>query len=295
MAFLVLLPGAGRAHAGSNQPAFTRVTTHKDISKPFRGFLATFDRKAAIAHLPESAKQYRYVLVKGFFGNQSPGYMAENMKALREAGLQVEFAPVNTTASVAENSAVIENLIRTTDRPIVFIPHSKGVPDTVDAITRLHAEDPTLVRDNVRGLLSLQGAYRGTPIADLVTSRPLGRLFVRALTRVFGGNERSILDLRSQDRYDAVAAAPMPTDLIPTVSMVGYTRNGWSRYAASLAILRQRYRTRSDGMLPTRSAVIDGSDVARIRMNHLGGVRGATAGAVTLGLVDHLLRMPYER
>jgi triacylglycerol lipase len=284
VALVLTLVAAGPARADSRgvREAGTNLT------RPVRKWLKSYDKKTAIAALPASAKDNRYVLVKGLFGDNYPGYMKKNLAALHDSGLTAEYAPVNTAASVAENKAVLKNMIRTSDRPIVFVTHSKGTSDATAAIAELYKEDPALVKAKVRGLVSLQGAYGGSPVADWVASHP----FTRGLTHLLGGSPESVFDLQTSVRHAATAEAPMPTDVVPTISMVGWGPHYHSALGAGVALMKLGFGQYSDGLVATRDAVIPGSDVVRVPVDHAKAAFGRHSERLTLGLVKHVLEMP---
>jgi hypothetical protein len=248
--------------------------------------------KPETTRLPSGADRYRYVVVKGLLGNHFRGYLAKSVEALQAQGLTAEFAPIDTDASVAHNSAILEQMIRTTRKPIVFIGHSKGVADVTDAIGRMAKTDPGFVQSRVRGLVSLEGAYKGSPVADALAGNRWGLRAMKAAAFALRGSVDAALDLRTSVRRAAVQDHPMPTGLIPTVSFVGLDTNLHSRWLAPAArYLHDQLKLRSDGLVPARSAHIDGSDVAYGKVSHAVEALPSEA-ALTLGLVQHVLETP---
>ena len=286
------LCAAGDAHAWP-KATFAAAPARTNFTRKMRAFVKGYDRAATIRALPEEAKQYRYVLVKGLFGNSYPFYMANNANALRRAGLSTEFAPIHTAGAVADNVAIVKDMIRNTKVPIVFATHSQGSVVTSAAISELFAEDPDLVRRNVRGLLSSEGAYGGSPVADLLASNKLGRALATGMTGILGGKPEAIFDLQTAVRHEATAKYPMPVHAVPTISVVGYKTGYASVVGPGIWAMKRWLGLKSDGLVAHRDAVIPGSDVARIRMDHAQGAWGSYSERLTMGSLHHLFSMPY--
>jgi hypothetical protein len=265
-----------------------------NLSRPLRSFMKTHRDTRKIV-LPANAKDYRYVLVKGLGGNNYPRYMARDYAALQHRGLDVEFAPIDTGAGVAHNSAVIEHMIRETRTPIIFIGHSKGVADTADAIGRLAKDDPALVQARVRGLVSIEGAYRGSPVADTLAGNRWGLRAMKLRAWSIGGSIDSALDIRTAVRKTAIDDHPMPTHLVPTVSFIGYKPNMRSILAPGIWFLKKFWKLRSDGLVGHGSAKIAGGDYAFGAYDHGTGAFGRNSDRIMLGLVGHVLEQPQLR
>jgi hypothetical protein len=284
-AFAFPTPGPGRDGRGHN------------VSRALRKFVQTTDTHSLGGFtMPANAKQYRYVLVKGVIGDDYPRYMTRTIEGLWMRGLKAEYAPIDTGQSVAHNSAIIEQMIKTSDRPIIFIAHSKGVADTTDAIGRLAKENPELVKSQVRGLVSLEGAYRGSKVADALASNKWGQRVMKTLATVVRGSVDAGLDLRTSVREAAVADHPMPTKLVPTVSFIGYQLSPWrSTLGLGIRYLMKNFGQRSDGLVAHQSAYIDGSDYAYGNFDHAVGAFGRYSDRITLGLVAHVLEQPQTQ
>ena len=57
--------------------------------------------------LPQEARSYKYLLVKGFLGNHITNYMEDNLKRLRDLGLDADFIEIATEGDRAGNLAKI--------------------------------------------------------------------------------------------------------------------------------------------------------------------------------------------
>ena len=99
----------------------------------------------------------------------------------------------NTSESVVHNAAAIRALLRSADREIVLVTHSKGGLDTLHALL-----DAPEVWPKVRGWVAFQSPFYGSPLADS-TFAPINALLLGAL----GGNAQSVEDLKvvTRTRY----------------------------------------------------------------------------------------------
>ena len=283
--FAVSTPALAFPTAGPGSPGGGH-----NISRALRSFIKT--QKAKDVVLPKNAADYRYVLVKGVIGDAYPRYMARDLAALKGRGLQAEFAPIDTGAGVAHNSAVIEQMIRTTDKPIVFIGHSKGVADTTDAIGRMAKENPQLVQARVRGLVAIEGAYRGSQVADKLASTGWGNRLMKTIAWAVRGKPEAGLDLRTSVRDAAVKDHPMPTNLVPTASLIGYKLSPLRSILGATILYMKKLGLRSDGLVAHGAAHIDGSDFAYANYDHGAGAFFGNSDKMMLGLLGHVLEQP---
>ncbi len=291
-ALVGLLAASPAAHA-LPQATFVAAPAKTNITRKIRDFIQSYDRKMAIRALPADANQYRYVLTKGLFGNVYPFYMSRNAKALRRAGLQVEFATNSTVGYERENVDKAKEMIRTTPKPMVIQTHSQGTAIFAQAIGELHKSEPETVLKNVRAFISLEGAYGGSSVSDLLMSSRIGRGIAHGLTGLFGGRIDAISELQTKVRTSINAEFPVPTSTLPTVSMVGYKTGYRSILAPGLFVLKRMFGQRSDGLVAHQSAVIPGSDVVRLPIDHAQAAWGKYSEMLSIGLVTHALDMPY--
>ncbi|MFZ1862667.1 MAG: hypothetical protein WAU39_00475 [Polyangiales bacterium] len=97
----------------------------------------------------------------------------------------------NTSDGVEHNAAAILALLRATDKKIIFVTHSKGSLDTLQALL----EAPALWGDTVIGWVALQAPFYGSPLAD-PTPPSINGLLLGAL----GGNGQAVDDLKTTTR-----------------------------------------------------------------------------------------------
>jgi hypothetical protein len=100
-------------------------------------------------------------------------------------------ASFDTSESVEHNAAAILEFLRSTDKRIVIVSHSKGGLDTLDALL----DAPELWGDTVFGWVALQAPFYGTPVADPAPSA-INALLLSAV----GGNGQSLDDLKTVTR-----------------------------------------------------------------------------------------------
>ena len=97
----------------------------------------------------------------------------------------------DTSESVEHNAAAILGFLRSTDKKIVIVSHSKGSLDTLDALL----DAPDLWGKKVLGWVALQAPFHGSPLADSAPSE-LNDLLLGAV----GGNGQSVEDLKTVTR-----------------------------------------------------------------------------------------------
>jgi len=149
---------------------------------------------------------------------REPGFPGERIdyQNLSEAS-----SAFNSGESVTHNAAAIVEFLRSSEKQVVIVSHSKGGLDTLEALLQA----PDLWGDTVVGWVALQAPFHGTPVADPSPSN-LNALLLSAV----GGNGQSLDDLKSGTRasYMASNAARIEelTGSIPVIS-------AYSTYEAS--------------------------------------------------------------
>jgi pimeloyl-ACP methyl ester carboxylesterase len=208
------------------------------------------------------AKDYVYMMVPGLFTKHYPGYMKENVQRLRDRGLSVELAPINTDEDVKDNAAAlkdaIEALAQKSGKQVILIGHSKGCVDAAEALETY----PSLT-DKVRGVIAMQGPFGGTPISSDIEGCPSLRKFANAvIDDVLGGDDRALSDLGyAQRRADMSTRKRYDTDKVPTLCLATTTTSPWSMTALPAFYMRERYGElgQGDGLVLWRDALYPGS------------------------------------
>jgi hypothetical protein len=153
-------------------------------------------------------------------------YLDENLAALRARGLSARRLAINTEESIAVNAAAVAREVRAEvarGKKVLLLAHSKGGADTVTALADPANRD---LLPHVRGLMTIQPVYGGSPISDLVGTNCLiqasvDQFFERVLPVVNRvddeGSRDAVRDLRSEARQASLREHPYPVDRVPTV------------------------------------------------------------------------------
>jgi triacylglycerol lipase len=246
--------------------------------------------------LPADANRYQYLMVGGLFTDSYPGYFKQNVEGLQKWGIQdVSRVPVDTGASSSENAQKIRDAVLNaakSGKQVVLIGQSKGAVDITEAVA-LYPE----IRKSIRAVVSMQGPYGGTPIAsDLIDgedqSRALESVLNGVIEDVFHGVPASLSDLTYAARKAFVSAHPYPADQVPTLSLATGRALADGKCDPKSALflttdyLHQRYGLQSDGLVPTKDAIIPGSSLVTLTdMDHADGV--LTGIANDIGPIKH--------
>ena len=149
----------------------------------------------------QRARQFRYVFVAGFSNERMPGYFSQSAKELTAHGVppgSIHFIfPSSHETSHANSDEVRAQFVAvasTGPEPLVVIAHSRGACDALAFALR----DEAFVRDRVRALFLVQGAFGGTGVADYVMGEGLLMdrrmpLRLRALAYLLGKFENVVL------------------------------------------------------------------------------------------------------
>jgi hypothetical protein len=213
-------------------------------------------------------RRHKVLLVSGYFGDIDPAYFADQLKWLDSLGVEHERVAVKSRQSVAVNAPIVAAAIRASARPVLLITHSKG---SVDALEALRA-DPAL-RAKVKGWISLQGAFLGTPVADMVLDGSLlDPVIAFAMLEFLGATKASAQGLttkasRAYAREHAAAIEALLRE-VPAVAFASALDGApGGRARTNLEIphgLMARQGIRSDGLVPVDAAVLPGMDFVRV-------------------------------
>jgi hypothetical protein len=216
----------------------------------------------------EAMRKYKVLLVPGYFSNLDTAYFADQLRWLASIGVQREKVAVRSGQSVAINAPIVAAAIRESTRPVILITHSKG---SVDALEALRAE-PSL-RTKVKGWVSIQGAFFGTPVADLLLDGSLLNPMVStAILGLFGGTKESAQGLTTGASLayyrDHTAAISMVVRDVPAVAFASALDDTPGADAKTLLEipleLMRREGVRSDGVVPIDNAVLPGMDFVKV-------------------------------
>jgi pimeloyl-ACP methyl ester carboxylesterase len=105
--------------------------------------------------------------------------------------ISIASSSFDTSQSVEHNAAAILELLRSTDKRVVIVTHSKGGLDTLEALL----DAPELWGNKVIGWVALQAPFFGSPVAD-----PAPSVINDALLGAVGGHGQSLDDLKTVTR-----------------------------------------------------------------------------------------------
>jgi hypothetical protein len=216
----------------------------------------------------EVLRQHKVLLVSGYFGDFDPNYFADQLKWLAAVGVEREKIAVKSRQSVLINASIIATAIRDSIKPVILITHSKGSVDTLEA---LRAEPP--LRTKVKGWISLQGAFFGSPVADmLLDSSQLDPLVASLILGYLGSTKESAQGLTTSASLAYYRNNKVVIDQavreVPTIAFASTldTAPG-TRPNTTLEIpheLMARRGLRSDGLIPLDAAVLPGMDFIKV-------------------------------
>lgn len=269
-----LLQGLLFALAVLPSDALAAVDQTRTYSDSYRSHCAF-----GIAHM-EVLRRHKVLLVPGYFGDFDPNYFADQWQWLASMGVEREKVAVRSRQSVLINAPIIATAIRDSIRPVILITHSKG---SVDALEALRAE-PSL-RTKVKGWISLQGAFFGSPVADmLLDGSQLDPLVAILILGYFGGTKESAQGLTTGASLayyrDHKAMIDQVVREVPAIAFASTldTAAG-TRPNTILEIPRElmaRRGIRSDGLVPLDAAVLPGMDFVKVSgVDHIAPVMPA--------------------
>lgn len=237
-----------------------------DLTRQFLDAYAS-DCAFGTAHV-QVLRRHKVLLVPGYFGNLHPTYFADQLRWLASMGVEREKVAVKSRQSVAINAPIVAAAIRDSPRPVILITHSKG---SVDALEALRVE-PSL-RTKVKGWVSLQGVFFGSPVADMLLDGSLLDPMVSTLILEFlGGTKESARGLTTGAslayyRHHATAIDRLVRE-VPAIAFAsaiddapGTTTNPLLEIPRELM---WRQGIRSDGLVPIDAAALPGMNFVKV-------------------------------
>lgn len=225
--------------------------------------------KAGKNPFPPEAKNCVFIAVGGLSSGAAPDemYFDQNLDGLKAMGMQVDRAPINTIDSVEHNAKVIRDEIMkyaAQGKQVVLIGHSKGGLDS-EAALAMYPE----TQKAVRGLVTIQSPYGGSPMANDLDSIPGLEDVVGPALKALGGTKESCLELTYERRKEFLAKYPMPPG-IPTVCMASNKQSPISPLFSTAEYMKQRYGVQNDGLVAENDAFIPGSRTVTLNgLDHL--------------------------
>jgi len=248
----VALPAAQQAPAATTAaPALLAEPTVLSAAAP----------PDAAAPLPDAAKEVRYLLVRGLFGNHTSDYFDGNLRRLKSLGLDARDVLIDTEGHRMADLRAIETAVAASPKPVVLIGHSRGGILAHDWYRRAAPE----LKSKVARLVAVQSPLRGTPLADEKVATRWGRLKTYWAGRLLFGEEtfRTTVELTTRVRARVMAGLPQwtPEDLKKTYAVRSVIRfiKRHPYYKSSHAALTRLGSPDNDGRVPADSARIPGA------------------------------------
>lgn len=212
--------------------------------------------------IPEAAKDTTFMMGPGLFGDQLPGYLEPNARALTEWGVpseNIHKLKYNTASSPADNAKAIRDQILAQHVPgkkLVVMGHSKFGRDMLEAFARY----PEL-KDIVSGSVLMQPALSAQIAQDLGKNGPQAKL-LEPMLQLVGGN-RGAFDGLSDSLHDL---PKWPGDDVPTVVMASTTESPKALlHALNHPYYKGVYGASSDGAVSFQNqASIDGAHMVTL-------------------------------
>ena len=249
-----------------------------DLTRPYLNAYGS-DCAFGPAHV-QALRKYKVLLVPGYLGDLNPTYFADQLRWLASKGVDHAKVAVTSGQSIVINGAIIATAIRASGKPVILLTHSKGAVDTLEALL----SEPTL-RTKVRGWISLQGPFFGSPVADkLLDGSFLNPLIATVILVFLGGTSESAQGLTtgaslSYYRTHAAAIGQLMRD-VPALAFASVLdRPPGAAANTALAMpheLMSRDGIRSDGLVPFDSAVLPDMDFVKVSgIDHIAPVMPA--------------------
>ena len=179
---------------------------------------------------------------------------------------------------------MISAAVEASPLPVIIIGHSKGGLDTLEALITNRA-----LLKKVRGVVTIQTPFSGTPVADYMSSQNVLRKVAIKLLYKLGGTEEVMKQLGTAERKSYLLARRGEiAEIIAAVPVISLgtwkdkSVNGDTR----LKLLRDamlRRGLRNDGLVPLDSALLPGADHIKL---------GGLSHTVT---VTPSKRIPFDR
>ncbi|MCX5784154.1 MAG: hypothetical protein NTX59_00540 [Elusimicrobia bacterium] len=259
------------------QPVFI-TAPGTEVTGEYINFFENADARFDAA-VVKKLKKYKVIFVPGFLSDVDPSqlhipgialksaqHFEEQMKWLQASGMEYERLSMTSESSVKANSAIVSTAIRASSRPVILIGHSKGGLDTLEALI----SDRGLLK-KVKGFVSLQSPFFGSPVADYVISNNNLNNLAATLLLSMGGNRDSMVNLTCADRkpYMAANAAAIAdiTATIPVIAVATWKDPVPGQVDTALEPVRDLLLVqgmRNDGVVPVDSALLPGANFVKL-------------------------------
>lgn len=288
--FLVALFSCSAIFADENKNSRNLTPEYKSLDE--NSPLTTEEKKILQKH--------KILLILGFLSNSIMNasdyfkgfdfkvgdYFEDQVAFLKENGCESGVVGIESEETPLFNSKLIIKAIKESTKPVIFVSHSKGGVDILVALLKLRNDDPDTLLSKVKGWISIQSAFKGSPIADLV----LGSIFaddIKWLLEELGGSEKVLESLSVDKRkiYLKVNRVEIASivKMVPLISFASWKEDVGLEIDTLLEPSRDLMSVLgydSDGVVDVESQILPGSDFVKIEgVDHI-------ASVMSYGLID---------
>lgn len=155
-------------------------------------------------------KQFKVLLVPGFLSDvfrkiskvtktviDISGYFDDQLGFLKGHNIDVEIVDLESEGPIPNNSKIIVQKIKNSDKPVILIGHSKGAVDMLDAILNM---DKEYLKEKVMGLISIQAPFYGTPWTDDICNNRVIKFITNIILKLDGGTVECLCSVTPKRR-----------------------------------------------------------------------------------------------
>ncbi|MEC8625129.1 MAG: hypothetical protein VXY34_09945 [Bdellovibrionota bacterium] len=259
-------------------------------NKPTKEFHKTFSKVSSNdSEIVNFLKSYQIIFVRGIFTDLYGG-LSERVKALggpipegfgnpfyheikwlQAQGIHTTKARIHTEQSPSFNGNIVAELVEESTKPVILISHSKGGNDTLFGLL----QNPRIY-SKIAGWLTLQAPLYGSPLFDCLVGCPFTDLALGLGIDIVGGSFEGLQEMKTPllTKLHEERAHDIKTIVqeIPTISLASQFKNpnifltgltppkNKSAFEALNRFILIAGGGINDGMTPTKSACLKGSD-----------------------------------
>jgi len=205
-------------------------------------------------------------------------YFGPQLSVLQEEGVHDFEILWSRDQLLADGALQLRTAIQNQGRSCVVIGHGKGALEALECLLR-YPETRALVKK----LICLQAPVWGTPVADLLTGHPFGRLVTRLWCAITKTNIKAIEELSEMNRQiymilnrSEIHKVMKEVEIMTVGSLCDWDRKpeGWKdRFARFVHRYVSKHAGENDGLVPLQSTRIGNeSHLDLFDVSHLASV-----------------------